>query len=72
MSDERCSKVLPTRSPIPERDTCRLYTWCWVPREATFVRFFYGDLSDAFTNVCDGVVIDGVWNSSAGYVSCPD
>ena len=49
-----------------------MYIWCWVSREATFVRFIHDDLSDAFTYVRDGIVINGIWSITIRYVACPD
>ena len=46
-----------------------MYAWCWVSRKAAFVRFISDDLPDTFTNICNGIVVDGIWNSSARYVT---
>ena len=34
------------------------------------MRFVYDDLSDIFTNVHNGIVVGGIWDSSVGYVTC--
>ena len=34
------------------------------------MRFISDDLPDTFTNICNGIVVDGIWNSSARYVTC--
>ena len=36
------------------------------------MRFIHDGLSDAFTYVRDGVVINGIWNSIIRYITCPD
>ena len=33
------------------------------------MRFIYGDLPGTFTNVCNGIVVDGIWDSSGRYVT---
>ena len=34
------------------------------------MRFIYDDLLDTFTNVCNSIVVDGIWDSSVRYVTC--
>ena len=47
-----------------------MYAWCWVSRKATFVRFIYDDLLGTFSNVCNGIVVGDIWDSSVRYVTC--
>ena len=36
------------------------------------MRFIHDDVSDAFTYVCNGIVINDIWDSIIRYVTCPD